>query len=461
MSQDHEYDLVIFGGGTVGIACFLDATLRGLRTAVIERRLIGRQTNANSLGLLQGGFKYIATNAGLIAADSIDCGLLTKLVPHLVRKQPILMPILDNSKFPPWFWERLFRAYDEYSYLRGVENHRRLSPVEVYDEEPAIKLMTRGGMLFNEWATDPVNLAQTLAGAAVKLGGTTYENCEIIDSYQTTTDDGERIERILVKQNGETFWVWGSCFLNATGPWAPHFPKIFGLKPFEARPTKGTSIIINQRLTRNGVITFDHDNKYILLLPYGDGQTLIGPTNHDVGEDVRANPDLLRPEETEIRELLEIASTITGKILTPEDVAEVRCGLRPQLNHPGVKPDQITHDFIVDDHLERDGIMNLLYLCGGKFSNQIRMAKEAIDLACERMRGFGEWLEFKNWGVSQLLIKPDGKLQLLGCHQDCQTAGLYDRECGLMLTDKVGRVALEERMAALWRLFPFVLGIRR
>jgi len=461
MKQNHEYDLVILGGGTVGIACFLDATLRSINTAVIEKGRIGEQTNANSLGLLQGGFKYIATNAGLIAADSIDCGLLARMVPHLIKSQPLLMPILENSKFPPWLWERLFRAYDQYADLRKVEKHRRLSPAEVRDEEPAIKQVTRGGMLFHEWITDPIKLAQTLAEAAVKLGGTIYENCEAVDSYKIKTDGWDKIERVLVQKNGESFWIWGSYFLNAAGPWAPHLLKIFGLEPAETRPTKGTSIVINQRLTRNGVITFDRDDKYILLLPYGDGQTLIGPTNQDVGEDIRANPDLLRPEEVEIKELLEIGSEITGKILTPEDVDEVKCGLRPQLNHPGVKPDKITHDFIAFDHLKQDGITNLGLLYGGKLSNQIRMAKEGIDLACEQMRGFGEWLDVKNWGVSRLSIKPDGKFQILACHQDCQTAGLYDRECGLMLTDEVGRVALEERSAALWRLLPFVLGLKR
>lgn len=462
MKQNHEYDLVILGGGTVGIACFLDATLRGLKTAVIERRHIGKQTNAASLGLLQGGFKYLSTNTNLITSDSIDCGLLRKLVPHLIRMQPVLIPIYNNSGFPPWLWERLFRAYDRYAYARGVEKHKRLSSAEIKEEEPTIKSGAKGGMLFYEWAADPVKLTQVLVNAATKLGGTVYENCEVVDSYRLSTGAGERVERVLVQDNkGKTFWIWGSYFINTAGPWAPHLLKIFGLMPLEARPTRGTSIIINQRLTKNAVIAFDRNRKYIMLLPQSNNQTLIGPTNLDVGEDVRANPDLLRIEGAEIEELLEIGSEITGRKLTLADIVGKKCGLRPQPNHLGVKPDRITHDFIADDHLKRDGIINLGYLYGGKLSNQIRMAKEGVDLACHRMQGLGEWPDVKNWSVPRFSIKPNGNFQILSCAQNCQTEKLYDKRYGLTLADQVGRVALEERLTALLKLAPFVLGIRR
>ena len=36
------FDLVVFGGGSVGMAIALDASLRGLKVAVIERKQIGR-----------------------------------------------------------------------------------------------------------------------------------------------------------------------------------------------------------------------------------------------------------------------------------------------------------------------------------------------------------------------------------------------------------------------------------
>lgn len=461
MNQDRRYDLLILGGGTVGIACLLDATLRGLKTAVIERRHIGRQTNAASLGLLQGGFKYIATNTDLITADSIDCGLLKRLVPHLIRRQPILIPILEKSKFPPWLWERLFRAYDQYAHLREVEKHRQLSPAEVEKEEPIIKHKTKGGMLFYEWAVDPTELTQTIANTAIKLGGIIYEGCEAIDFHRISTVSGERIVKVLIKKsNWETFWIWGTYFINATGPWAPHLPKLLNLKPFEARPTKGTSIIVNKRLTRNGVITFNKYGKYIMLLPYKEASTLIGPTNIDVDENVRINPDLLQPTELEKQELLGIGSEITGEKLTLGDIIETKCGLRPQLNHLGVKPDQITHDFIVGDHFKRDGIINLGYLYGGKLSNQIRMAKEGIDLACHRMQSFGKWQNIKDWSVPQLLIKPNGRSSVLTHHQDCQITALRNRKYGLTLDDTAGRVAMRKKTVALLKLLPFIFGKR-
>lgn len=462
MVPNHKYDLVVIGGGTVGIACFLDATLRGLKTALVEKKLIGRQTNDKSFGLLQGGFKYLTSNTDLIMTDSVDCGLMIKLVPHLLRPQPILLPILENSRFPSWLWERLFRAYDQYAHLRGAEKHRHLSLAEILEEEPTIKVRTKGGVLFYEWVVNPVLLAQTLANAAVKLGGTIYENCEVTHSSRVSTAIGDKIEKVFVQSiNEKGFWIYGDYFLNAAGPWAPQLMKIFDLKPFATRPTKGTSIIINRRLTKNGVITFDKRGKYIILLPQDNDQTLIGPTNRDVSENIRNNPDLLQAEPSEIEELLETASKLIGYQLTGRNIIKAKCGLRAQLNHLGVKPDGITHDFIADDCFKTSGIINLGIIYGGKLSNQIRMAKEGIDLACQRMRDLGEWQNIKGWVMPRFRIGPNGNFSILACTQDCQAVNLYNKKYGLRLTDNANRVALEERVTALCKLAPFVFGIRR
>ena len=56
---DHEYDVVVIGGGIYGACIAWDAALRGLSVALIERGDFGQETSANSLKTVHGGLRYL------------------------------------------------------------------------------------------------------------------------------------------------------------------------------------------------------------------------------------------------------------------------------------------------------------------------------------------------------------------------------------------------------------------
>lgn len=442
-----HFDLVIFGGGTVGTAIFLDAQLRGLKTVLIERKKVGRQTNAASLGLLQGGLKYLASDRDLITMDSADCLLLSKIVPHLVRKQPMLIPVYPNSRFSLWQWDILLSAYDDFASARGVELHRMLSPTETYSDEPLLRKGALGSALFYERSVDPVRLVQELTRAALGLGGTLFEQTLIERFTKSRHGKIAEIESVTVRNNlGLSTEISGSHFINATGPWAAKFPLLLGLPVIKSRPTRGTSIVINNRLTTKALITFNRDKKYIAILPLNDKQTLIGPTNYDVEPEVANNPDKLCHQEFEIAELLEAANNLLGIPLDRTNVAEIRCGLRPQLNHRKVGPDKISHEFIIVDHGQRDGLSKLKTIFGGKLSNPFRMAKEVMDLITD-----------KPWQVPAIEILQDGKIIRNNCDQDCSTYLHYQKTYALNHKNNIGRVAMQKSISALCSLAPFIV----
>ena len=54
-----EFDLLIIGGGISGAGIALDATARGLKTALVEMQDFASGTSSRSTKLVHGGLRYL------------------------------------------------------------------------------------------------------------------------------------------------------------------------------------------------------------------------------------------------------------------------------------------------------------------------------------------------------------------------------------------------------------------
>ena len=57
--QATEFDLVVVGGGITGAGIARDATLRGLKVALVEKGDLARGTSSASSKLIHGGLRYL------------------------------------------------------------------------------------------------------------------------------------------------------------------------------------------------------------------------------------------------------------------------------------------------------------------------------------------------------------------------------------------------------------------
>jgi len=57
--ETEEFDLRIIGGGVSGAGCALDAALRGLKVALIERNDFAAETSSRSTKMVNGGVRYL------------------------------------------------------------------------------------------------------------------------------------------------------------------------------------------------------------------------------------------------------------------------------------------------------------------------------------------------------------------------------------------------------------------
>ena len=57
--SSQEFDLLIIGGGITGAGIALDATLRGIKTALVEMQDFAAGTSSKSTKLIHGGLRYL------------------------------------------------------------------------------------------------------------------------------------------------------------------------------------------------------------------------------------------------------------------------------------------------------------------------------------------------------------------------------------------------------------------
>ena len=97
------FDVVVIGGGATGTGCALDATARGLSTALLEARDFASGTSSRSSKLIHGGLRYLEQrDFGLVREALRERSLLLNvLAPHLVRPVPFLYPLTGADGSAP------------------------------------------------------------------------------------------------------------------------------------------------------------------------------------------------------------------------------------------------------------------------------------------------------------------------------------------------------------------------
>ncbi|HXH62891.1 MAG TPA: FAD-dependent oxidoreductase, partial [Gemmatimonadales bacterium] len=77
-------DLLVIGGGITGAAIARDASLRGIRTAVVDKGDFGGGTSSHSSRLIHGGLRYLEHGEiGLVFESVSERRVQTRVAPHL------------------------------------------------------------------------------------------------------------------------------------------------------------------------------------------------------------------------------------------------------------------------------------------------------------------------------------------------------------------------------------------
>jgi len=417
LKTKQEYDVLIIGGGSTGAGAALDATLRGLKTACVEREDFSSGTSSRSTKLIWGGSRYLVQ--ALVSLFHYDMRLirepvktirsfmndfrmvlnchkerkfLLKTQEHLTNWLPIAVPITKWLIWPPPFnyppaalgplglFPLFFKFYDSLcgfscppSHIMTRSRARRKFPQLANHE-------VKYSSIFYEGQHDDArtNLAIALTAAQEGADIVNYANVTQLLKNENGKVVGAAIQDTL---SGDVFNVYATVVIFCAGPFTDELRKLEDETSGRAvQGAGGIHIVLPSYYAPSGIGLVDmntSDGRFLFFLPWM-GHVLVGTT------DRRCEPSM-RPEppEDEIRWILNEAV----KFLHPDlnlrrqDVLSAWNGIRPLAVDPNESSgaSSVSRDHVVS-HNSTTGVV---FISGGKWTTYREMAEDVIDKAVE------------------------------------------------------------------------------
>lgn len=386
--QDETFDLCIIGGGASGAGCALDAALRGLKVALIERTDFAAETSSKSTKLIHGGVRYLEQafkKFDFAQIKQVRHGLeerhiLLQNAPHLARPVGLITPVFN-------WWEGLYYAIGLtlYGWFASGNDHlpksRWLTKKEALTRVPGLSGSIHSAVLYYDGQFDDARYCLALVRSAAEAGAVVVNHAEVIDFEK---DEDGKINAVVFKDTlpndhsrHSAGKISAKLFLNCTGPFSDKIrSKANAGLEARLRPSKGIHVVLPKTILGSDdalLIPKTKDGRIIFAIPF-EQQLLLGTTD-------TARPDSDTepfPEAEEIDFLLE---TLQPYIRPRIDRLQVKSGFggyRPLIQ----ASDRQTKSLLRDHEVEHDADSNLISLLGGKWTTYRLMAKDAVDFVC-------------------------------------------------------------------------------
>lgn len=383
--ESDEYDVVVVGGGITGVGVALDAAIRGLRTALVERDDFASGTSSKSSKLIHGGLRYLQQGEIRLVYQALrERQRLRRNAPHLVRLLPFLIPILTRDGLIP---RKVARAlggamwmYDLTGGYRIGKFHKRLNAGAALAHLPTMAPdRLAGGYLYWDATADDARLCLTVARTAAEHGATIVNRCRV----ERITKDGDgHVNGVAVSADDRTFEVRARVVVNAAGVWSDDVRSLDEAShPDSIRPSKGVHVTLPWEKLRNDiaiVIPVPGDKRSLFVVPWSprpDGtfeHVYVGTTDTDYHGPIDS-PTCTEEDVAYIVRALNAAVT-TG--ITAADITATWAGLRPLVKSA---PSGRTAD-LSRRHQVAVSHGGLITVTGGKLTTYREMAEDTVDV---------------------------------------------------------------------------------
>ena len=409
---DETFDVLVIGGGITGAGVALDASARGLRTAIVEAKDWASGTSSRSSKLVHGGLRYLSQREfRLVAQNLAERQRLLHNAPHLVKPLPFLIPMLTKNGSPPHkaitkAYRTALWMYDLAGGARIGHRHQSLDGAAAASLAPGIRPGAIGSafIYWDAWADD-ARLTLTLARTAVLRFGAVAANYSPVDSLIIDHLGKARGARL---EDGRE--VRARVVINATGVWADN---LRGAHVQSIRPAKGVHVVVPAErfaVKTAVVLPVPGDRRSIFAIPWA-GRTYVGTTDTDYAGSLE-EPDCT---DADVEYLLNAVNAVAVEPLEPSDVVGRWAGLRPLLQ--GAKKER-TAD-LSRRHAVTTDAAGVVTVTGGKLTTYRAMAADTVDAAgtvLGRRLARSATRRLKLWGQDSTPDRPGGAAESVWGH---------------------------------------------
>ena len=362
MSEQRDFDVVVVGGGVIGLSCAWRLAQRGARVAVVERGEPGCGASRVAAGML--------APVGELSFGEPE---LLELTLAAARLYPEFVAELEAASGEVTGYERLGALHvaldrDEAAQLRRVHDLQRsleleaewLPPRKCRDLEPGLTPSFHGGVwAAGEAAVDPRALTAALLAAACAEGVEALTGTEVVGGIlegerltgvrtRPAHESGKEVRRELSPDTGDNV-IRAEAVVLANGAWSGATEWLPERARPPVRPVKGQVLELRRRDGEPPARRILASER-VYLVPRGDGRLIVGATVEEMGFDTAVTAG-------GIHELLREAYRLLPDVAEMELVDAI-AGLRPGTpnNLPLVGPGEIDGLVLATGHF-RNGIL--------------------------------------------------------------------------------------------------------
>lgn len=373
-----KYDLIIIGGGATGAGIALDATLRGLKSIILEKNDFAEGTSSRSTKLVHGGVRYLESaiksldleQYRLVKEGLFERDLFLKNASHLSRKITLVTPLYHWYEIP-----YIFVGLSIYDLISGKQS---LGRTQIVGKKAITRLFPyvkkeglKGGVRYFDGAFNDSRMSIALLQSAQEKGCTVKNYTEVLNFKY---NDG-KINGVSVcnKVADEIYDIYGDVIVNATGVFCDELRKLDdpAVKNL-VEPSSGIHIILDKKFLPNNeglMIPKTEDGRVLFMLPYL-GKCLVGTT--DEKSTVQEHPKV---SEQEIAYLLRHVKKYFSVDIQKSDILSSWSGLRPLVVSENISETKE----LVREHFITTSDSGLVSIAGGKWTAYRKMAEELVD----------------------------------------------------------------------------------
>ena len=376
--SNETFDIIIIGGGITGAGIALDASFRGLKTALVEKNDFASGTSSRSTKLIHGGLRYLKQlEFGLVKEVGSERAIVHQLAPHLVVSEKMLLPLSEGRGFGSLLTSFGLKLYDWLAGVKPEDQRRMLSRKRTLELEPLLKPEgIKGGGLYSEYRTDDARLTLEIMKTASLHGALVCNYLELNGfKYNHGKLQGALALDVLT---GQSITLSADCIINATGPWVDTLRTLDNSKQGkQLHLTKGVHIVVSRdRFPVNQSIYFDvPDGRMIFAIPRGK-TTYIGTTDTDYEGSI---DHVITTKEDASYLLNAVNDSFPSVNLTLEDIESSWAGLRPLIHEEGRSSSELSR---------KDEIFvspsGMISVAGGKLTGYRKMAERVVDLTIDK-----------------------------------------------------------------------------
>lgn len=374
-------DVLVIGGGITGAGIALDATTRGIKTAVVEMQDFASGTSSRSTKLVHGGLRYLKQfDFKVVAEVGKERAIVYENGPHVTTPEWMLLPFYEGGTFGKFMTSIGLRVYDFLAGVKKAERRVMFNVEETLKREPLVKQDgLKGGGYYVEYRTDDARLTIEVLKAAVEKGATALNYAKV---QQFLYEKGRIIGVVVEDQlSGEQFEIKAKKVINATGPWVDSLrEKDNSKKGKKLILSKGVHIVLDQaRFPLKQAIYFDtkEDKRMIFAIPR-DGKAYVGTTDTFYYDDP-VSPSITQEDVDYIIDAINFM--FPSVKATRNDVESAWAGVRPLILEEGKDPSEISRK---DEIWESDS--GLITIAGGKLTGYRKMAETIVDVVAEKLQ---------------------------------------------------------------------------